>query len=368
MNILQVFNSRIQKHGSFEDFMIALARKAEAENRELGFVFPAAETQEVKEALESLGARIYIIADDWGSLGFIRELLKIIFKEKPDFLDFHFCCSPNLVPLFLILRLLRIKVIYHYHGEIIPVNELRFVNRHFSKLRLITLLVNKIICVSKANKEFLNALNIKRNVYVIYNGIDIDAFTRMAIERDFRKEMGFANGELIITTIASLIPRKGMNILIRAAQYALLQIPQARFVIIGAGDRERYQNLIDDLGIKNKVILTGLIKDYPYYILKASDLYVSASFAESFGLSIAEAQFLGIPVVATRVGGVPEVVCEGKTGFLTEAGNSINLSDQIVKLLKDNCLRREFSLAAREWVSKRFALKDKVDELFRHFS
>lgn len=368
MGILQIFNSRIQKHGSFEDFMIALARKAKEENKKLGFIFPAVETQEVKETLESLGSRIYIIKDDWRSFGFIQGLLKIIFKEKPSVVDFHFCSSLNLVPLFLILRLLRIKVIYHYHGEIIPINELRFVNHHFSKLKIITLFTNQIICVSNANKKFLKALNIKKGIIVVYNGLDVEKLTRVKVDRDFRKEMGLTNGELVITSIGSLIPRKGIDVLVRAAKYVIECIPQARFVIVGAGKKEEYQLLADNLGIGDKVIFTGLIKDYPYYILRASDLYVSASFAESFGLSIAEAQLLGIPAVATRVGGVPEVVCEGKTGLLTEAGDTRGLSNQIIRLLQDKSLRNKFASAAGEWVKERFALKDKVEELFVHFS
>ncbi len=367
MSILQIFNSRIEKHGSFEDFMIELAKTAKEKNTKLGFVFPNVDTQEVKEKIEALGAKIYIIRDNWSSFKFAKKLLKVILKEKSQVLDFHFCYSLNFVFLFLILRLLRIKVIYHYHGEIAPVEELKFINRHFSKLRLITLFANEIICVSEANKRFLEALNINKNIYVVYNGINADNFKNRNFEGDFRKEMGFTNNELIVTSIGSLIPRKGMDVLIKAASFVIKELPQTRFIIIGGGEKGKYQKIAEDLGVKEKVIFTGLIKEYPYNILKDTDLYVSASFAESFGLSIAEAQILGIPVVATKVGGVLEVVKDGETGILVSPGNSQLLAKTIIELLANQELRKKFSQAGKKWIEEKFDLEEKVEELFKYF-
>lgn len=361
--IIQVFNSRIQKHGSFEDFMIEFARETREKKINLTFVFPKIETEEVKRKIESLGASVYIIKESWLSFKFIIGLLKIILKEKPQILDFHFCYSLNFVFLFFILYFFGRKVVYHYHGEIRPLEELKFVNRHFSTLRLLTLFVNIIVCVSEANKRFLKALNINKKICVIYNGVDVKSFTNVISDRDFKKEIGFTNGELIITSIGSLIPRKGMNVLIKAAKYVIENVPRARFVIIGGGNKDGYLKLAEDLGIKDKVILTGLIKDYPYHILKATDLFVSASFAESFGLSIAEAQILGIPVVATEVGGVPEVVQDGKTGVLVSSGDSKSLAEAMTKVLCSKELRKEFSEAGKEWVREQFNLEDKVKEL-----
>jgi glycosyltransferase involved in cell wall biosynthesis len=368
MNIMQVFNSRIEKHGSFEDFMIEFAKQAKEKKLKVSFVFPAIETYSVKEKLEFFNAKVYIVENGWQSLRFIKDLCKIIFKERVKVIDFHFCTTLNLVPLFILLRVLRKVIIFHYHGEIIPIDDLKFRNRHFSRLRLITLFVNKIICVSYANKRFLEALNIKKEMHVVYNGIDIDKFAKMQTDRDFKREMGFKNGELIVTSIGSLIPRKGVKVLIKAVKYVIQRLPQARFIIAGGGNKGPYQKLTKILELQDKIIFTGLIKEYPYYILKASDLYVSASFAESFGLSIAEAKALGIPVVATRVGGVSEVVDEYKTGLLKDVGNFKELSEGIINLFNDKELRRQFSEAGKKRIKSAFNLKDKVTELLCHFN
>ncbi len=362
MNILQVFNSRIQKHGSFEDFMIELADNAQRNHDHVNFVFPRINTDEVKQEIEKRGSYIYIIENQWSSLNFIKKLITIIKKEKPTIADFHFCYSFNFTILFILLKLFRIKVIYHYHGEIKPIEELRWVNRHLSKLRLQTFFVDKIICVSQANKRYLEALNIKKKIDVVYNGVNTRNFANVTNKGNFRQEAGFNNGELIVSYIASLIPRKGTDILVKAAKQILKEVPQARFVFIGGGDKDKYETLAKTLGIADKIIFTGLLKDYPYYIMQDTDLYVSASYAESFGLSIAEAQLIGKPVVATRVGGVPEVVDEGRTGILVSAGDSDGLARAIIYLLKNKTKREKFGEAGKKWVSERFDLKEKVEE------
>lgn len=363
MKIIQVFNSRIQKHGSFEDFMIELADKAKANDLHVSFVYPRINTREVKKELEFLGANIYTIDGSWESLRFIKQLLKIILEEKPQILDFHFCYSTNFALLFIILKVLRIKIVYHYHGEIVSLEKLKFINRHFSKLRLLTLFVDKVICVSEANKRFLKALNIAKKIDVVYNGIRVENFMSANIKRNFRREMNCTNGELIVTSIASLIPRKGTDVLIKAAKNVLNEMPNARFVLVGGGEEEPYKRLAENLGIGDKVIFMGLIKDYPYHILKDTDVFVHASYAESFGLSIAEAQLMGIPVVATKVGGVPEVVNNEKSGILVPAGDSESLALAIIMLLNDEGLRKDLGNFGKKWVANKFNLENKVKEL-----
>jgi glycosyltransferase involved in cell wall biosynthesis len=363
MKILQVFNSRINKHGSFEDFMIELVKNAQKRNLSTDFIFPKINTQEVSGKLESLGANVYTIEIPWNSFKFAYRLISIILKEKVKITDFHFCYSFNFAFIFLMLKIFGVKVVYHYHGEIAPIENLKFINRHFSKLRLFSLFMDKIICVSEANKRFLEALNIRKKIEVVYNGVNIESFRSMSTERNFKKEMKFTNGELIVTSIASLIPRKGIDILIKAAKDVINEVPNARFIFVGGGNKEPYQRLVEDLGISNEIIFTGLLREYPYHILKDTDLYVSASFAESFGLSIAEAQLLGVPVVATRVGGVPEVVKDGKTGILVPSGDSDSLAQAIIKFLENEEMRKEFGHKGTKWIREKFDLKKKTEEL-----
>lgn len=364
MKIFQVFNSRIQKHGSFEDLFIELSRSSSKKGIKVCFIFPDIKTEGVKEEILSYpNTEVFVIEKIWSSIAYSINFLKLVFRKNPDILDFHFCYSINFAPLFLLLRLLGKKVIYHYHGEIKPINELRFINRHFSKLRLMTLFVNKIICVSEANKQYLEALNIRKEMVVVYNGIEVSRLQNINVKTGFKEQTWTRNGQLIVTTIGSLIPRKGIDIFIGAASIVSREIPQAKFVIVGGGEDKEYRKQAEALGLKEKVIFTGLIKEYPYHILKDTDVYVSASYAESFGLSIAEAQAIGKPVVATRVGGVPEVVVDGRTGKLVPPGDSRGLAESIIYFLKNENIRKEFGNNGKVWVSEHFNLKDKVEEL-----
>ena len=363
MKMIQVFNSRINKHGSFEDFMIKLAEKAREKNIELSFIFPEIKTWKVKEELESLSANVNIIENGWRTYRFVVKLIKIILRKKGQIVDFHFCYSINFAFIFLILKTLGIRAIYHYHGEIMPIENLKFTNRHFSKLRLLTLFVDKIICVSEANKRFLEALNIRKKIDVVYNGVNVKSFENIGNNKDFKREMNFTNGELIVTSIASLIPRKGIDVLIKAAKDVIDEMPNARFIFVGGGDEEPYRQLAQKLGIANKLVFTGLMKEYPYHILKDTNLYVSASFAESFGLSTAEAQLMGIPAVATKVGGVSEVVNDGNSGILVPPGDSKSLASEIIRLLKNEKLRRDLGDFGKKWITEKFNLEDRVEEL-----
>jgi len=367
--VLQIFNSRIQKHGSFEDFMVGLAEECKRVGNKIIFVFPSIATKSIKENLEKVGAKVVVIKGQWESLNFVKQILEIIKTENINVIDIHFCCSLNFVLLFVILKILRkdVKILYHYHGEIMPIENLKFINHHFSRLRFLTLFVDKIIAVSEANKQFLKALDIRKEIVTIYNGVKIENFLARN-KTDSCKSLTISNGEILVTTIGSLIPRKGIDVLLKSAEKVIREIPKVRFVIIGGGDGEvRYRNLAKDLGIEKNVIFTGLLKDYPFEILALTDLYVSSSYSESFGLSIAEAMAYEIPVVATKVGGVPEVVKDSQTGILVPPGDTEALAKGIIEMLKNERLRKSMGKIGKERVKNLFDLNNRVRELIEQF-
>src|SRR5262249_49861484 len=152
--------SRLQKHGSFEDFMIWLARRARLQNWEVHFVFPAVETPRVAELLEAEHAKVHTVAENWKTRAGIRALISRLKKIKPSVVNFHFCERLQTIPVFLACRLMGIRVIAHYHGEIRPLDRLTWRNRHLSLLRLMSFFVNRIVTVSHANQRFLEALHV----------------------------------------------------------------------------------------------------------------------------------------------------------------------------------------------------------------
>ncbi|MBF0483980.1 MAG: glycosyltransferase family 4 protein [Candidatus Omnitrophica bacterium] len=365
MKLLEIFNCSIKKDCGFTDLFLELAAQCQADNIKLDFVVPAASQEVIVGKLRSNNAGVFVVPLPWDNNAAVKAMKKLVNDLRPDAVNFHFCDSLNFAGLFLWLKFKGIKVIFHYHGEIRPIKELGFVNRHFSKLRFINFFTDKIICVSNANRNFLKALHINKPIDMVYNGLALDKYNFKNVERDLRKELGFSGRELVITFIGSLIHRKGIDVLLPAARMVVDQISDARFVIVGGQDQSLYLKMAEDLGIKDKVFFLGFIEDYPFFVLKDTNIYVSASRAESFGLSIAEAQLLGIPVIATAVGGVPEVVDNGKTGLLVPTEDSRTLAEAILKVAKDHTLAETFAKNGPIWIRKKFDIRDRVKEILK---
>lgn len=366
IDLMQIWDCAIRKDSSFGDLAVQIAEEGKKRGLGIHFVVPNFDFEETRLKITGAEARYTVIPENWKKLRNSLKLLFLILKIKPKIADFHFCDTLSFFPVFLFARLAGIEIVYHYHGEIQPLGNLRFVNRHFSRLRFLTVFVNKIICVSEANKRYLKALNIRKHIDVIYNGIQIQKFLENFQRHQRQTQDIFKGGIKIITSIGSLIPRKGVDVLIRAFQQVLKEAPEARLIIVGKGDTAKFERLVQELGMQDYIHLTGFVKEYPYGILNSTDLYVSASYAESFGLSIAEAELRGLCVLATRVGGVPEVVVDKKTGLLVNAGDPQALAEKMIFLLKADQLRKTMGLAGKEHVIKMFSLKERVEELFEN--
>jgi glycosyltransferase involved in cell wall biosynthesis len=181
----------------------------------------------------------------------------------------------------------------------------------------------------------------------IYNGVDLDRF---APSTGTRSE-GFQ-----IICVANLIPEKGLEVALRA--HAKLSSPRSRLAIVGDGpDRDRLERLSEVLGTRNQVSFLGL-RDDVHLLLRASQAFVHpATWSEAFGLTIAEAMASGCPVVASRVGAVPELVNDGVDGLLVTPGDSDELASALRMLHDDAELGARLARNARRRVESRFSLE-----------
>ncbi|HVL88851.1 MAG TPA: glycosyltransferase, partial [Actinomycetota bacterium] len=146
---------------------------------------------------------------------------------------------------------------------------------------------------------------------------------------------------------------KGQHVFLRAAARLTAAHPDARFVVAGdalggfsAGYPAGLRALADELGIAGRVIFTGACDDVPA-VLAALDVFVHASVAEPFGIVIVEALAAGVPVVATRGGGVAEIVTDGEDGFLVECGDDEQIAGRVAEILADPALTVRLSNAGR---------------------
>jgi len=203
----------------------------------------------------------------------------------------------------------------------------------------------------------LSAARIRR----IYYGIDPSPFE--SARSAARADLGFAPEDVVFACVARFAPQKAHDVLLRA----LAQVENKRIRLLLVGDdpfgdgRRRTEALARELGLGPRAVFTGVRRDVPA-LLAISDGFVLASLWEGLGLVFLEAMAAGLPVVATNVSAVPEVVVDGETGLLVPPGDPEALARALERLALDEELRVRLGRAGRERVRERFGLERMIEE------
>jgi glycosyltransferase involved in cell wall biosynthesis len=200
-------------------------------------------------------------------------------------------------------------------------------------------------------------------VVTIHNGIDVGKFSYPGPQSpaQVRDSFGIPKGVPLVGTVGRFRPQKGLADLLAAMVQVRHLIPSARLLLVGGGE------LLDDLetkalssGLGTAVTFAGMRSDVPK-ILAALDVFVSSSLWEGMPNAILEAMAAGLPVVATAVGGTPEVVEDGVTGLLVPPGDPKALAEAIACLLQDIDLRQQMGQAGRGRVTQHFSIERMVE-------
>ncbi len=188
-----------------------------------------------------------------------------------------------------------------------------------------------------------------RRVGVIYNGVDLPAYRAAPRARaDVRRELGLRPDDLAIFQVARLDPLKDHATAIRTMAHLARRRPEARLILVGEGpEGPAIRDLVRGHDLGEHVRFLGLRADVPR-LLPAADVCLLTSLSEGIPLVLIEAMAAGLPVVSTRVGGVPEVVEDGRTGLLAPPAGPDALAAAILKLAADPALRESMGLAGRE--------------------
>ncbi|MFA4885954.1 MAG: glycosyltransferase [Desulfotomaculaceae bacterium] len=195
-------------------------------------------------------------------------------------------------------------------------------------------LTDHFIAVSQRLRDRLVSGGIPANgVTVIYNGVSLEEIRPSSEPGAARKKMGFLPETPLVGIVARLHSVKGHSHFLAAARNILQQRPGIRFLVVGAGPyRPVLEKMAGNFGIRDQVVFTGFMDDV-YSLMADLDLLVISSLWEGFGLTAIEAMALGVPVVATEVGGLPEVVLHGETGLLVPPANPAALARNILWML-----------------------------------
>jgi sugar transferase (PEP-CTERM/EpsH1 system associated) len=220
--------------------------------------------------------------------------------------------------------------------------------------------VDAIITICEyTKKDYCHTYGIPpQKVQVIYNGIDTAKFNNGDINTN-RLEFGLNKQHIVIGCIARLDRVKNIQLLIKAV--ADLKCKLVRLLIVGDGpEMDNLKKLSEDQKITNQIVFSGRRNDIPE-LLQIMDIYVQPSFFEGISLTILEAMACGLPVVATQVGGNPEIITDKYDGILIESDNTDELIQALTLLIKSEERRKILAEQARATIEKRFSLSLMVD-------
>jgi len=222
--------------------------------------------------------------------------------------------------------------------------------------------VAAFLCASEAIRQILIAQGIPRErALTIHEGIDL-AHVDAAPPVSVREAFWLPTNAPVVGCVGALVDHKGHRYLVHAAADIVRAVPEARIVILGEGDlRDELSRLIHELGLERHVLLPGFRPDV-LSLLKAVDVFVMPSITEGLGTSILDAMACRKAVVASAVGGIPEVVEDGRTGLLVAPRDASALGTAIVRLLRDPSLAGRLAEAGRARVEQRFTADRMVQD------
>lgn len=244
-------------------------------------------------------------------------------------------------------------------GETRRVRFYEFLERRFLAL------ADQIICVSEAQADYFSSKRwLQRRVSVVHNAMLDSVDTASSFDRDTAKTLlGFSPQTRLIGVVGRLSIEKGQRYLVEAAPQLAREFNDLKIVLLGEGrERASLESLRDRLGLHDVIFLPGFHKDVANW-MRAFDVVANCSLTEGIPNAILEAFAVGTPVVATAVGGVPQLVKDRETGILVRPGDAQALGCGVAEVLRDSRLAFALGQSGREWARTRFSAAGQRDGL-----
>jgi len=229
-------------------------------------------------------------------------------------------------------------------------------------------LVDRLLAVSlDLRRELIERFGDEK-VRCIHNGIDVGTIRRNVSATDWKKELNIGGNEIVIGTMCRLTPIKGLEFFLKAARIVRSQRSNTKFIIVGDGPLgSSLRTLAFEYGLSRDVFFLGH-QDDAYGILQLMDIFVLPSLKEGIPMALLEALALARPVVATRVGGIPEVIEHDISGLLVTPGRGDELAESCIRLIDDYKLAQRLGATGRKTVEEKFSatfMAEKVANVYR---
>lgn len=300
----------------------------------------------------------------------LRKLVSLIRRTKPDIVHTHTAKAGTLGRLAALLC--RVPVIVHtYHGHVLSGYFPAWKTSAFTAIeRGLSRRTARLIAVSPQVRDDLLARGIgsEARFSVMPLGLDLARFLDRTPPGGLRRELDVPDGVPLVGIVARLVPIKAHEVFLQAARLLVARRGECRFVIVGDGERRQsLEQQVDELGLRHRTVFLGWRGDLDR-ILPDLDVVALTSRNEGLPVALIEAMAAGRPVVATRVGGVPDLVTDGTTGLLVPMDDAPAVAAAIDRVLTDPSLGASLGRAGRARVYPALSadrLVDDVDRLYQ---
>jgi glycosyltransferase involved in cell wall biosynthesis len=369
--VVSVFGVIPSRIGGSEVFARALSARLAAQGWESVLCYESLPEGEVRRFLELPNVTFDVLNDSWKFAARpAGDLARILKRHPADILHLYF--TGFLSPYPWVARLRGVAKVFFTDQGSHPEGYVATRRPMWKRLaaRALNLPLNQVICISDYNMDCMlrRGLIDAGRVMRIYNSVDLAAAHGDGAA--FRLRHGVPAGAPVVAQVSWMIPEKGITDLVEAARIVLQRIPPAHFLLAGEGQhRDEYMAMARTLGMEEHFTWTGLVHNpVAEGLYAAADVVCQVSrWEEAFGWVIAEAMAAGRPLVATRVGGIPELVTDGGNGFLVAPRAPAEIAERLVQLLEDSALRARMGAAGRLAAERKFDLASNLDTLMRAY-
>ena len=229
---------------------------------------------------------------------------------------------------------------------------------------------DKIICISDAEKQ--SALDkkicIEDKLQVIFNGVDIEAYENEVHGAVKRKDLNIPEDAFVVGMVGRISPQKAPDVFVKMAKHVKDEVPNAHFIVVGNGNQEdEIRKYAEDNDFSNSLHITGWV-DNPMSYVELFDVACLLSRWEGFGLALPEYMMAGKPIVARRVDAIPNIIRNGENGLLVEVDDDIGASKAVLRILREDGLRKKIVAQGLEDVHNRFNARRVSEEHSKLFN
>jgi len=362
-NILHLMGMESTKYGGIERFNVELSRQLVEIGYHSVFVYEEfPKVQAFADDLTATGAEIVVINSRHNPFKFCRILWRLFKQYDFELMHAHFEKSRfYAIPLAVLYG---IKNIYYtFHSTVPPIDRIKLHTRMwYSAFNRYC----KIIAVSRDIEDTSKRNWPKTIIKKLYLGINPCKGDRVSS----RNQLKISDDTLMVMCTANFNHIKGLDVLVKAVDRLNkdTNLENVVFYIVGQTekDKQELQVMIDLLHLTQYFHLEGISNAVPLY-LNAADIYVQPSRSEGIGLAIMEACSVGLPIVASRIGGIPEVAIEGNNAILFEAENADECATALKRMIKDERVRRELGKQSEVVYEDRFQIQTNVGKLIDYY-